>query len=470
MNIAPLIGLAVLLATAVIPASQRAASGESFQQRSDTIVRIAGPPLRAGIGKLVEDLSIGSESAGAEYMFSSLGQMLPLRNGGVIVIDNPASQRGVRGSTRGASFVRQYDANGKFVRNFGRSGEGPGEFRRPEDLAELPDGRIIVMDTRGGDDVLHVYSSGGQPLDDITFDAGFSGPLRTMMGFFADTAGYYYRRVEANPRPDRTPARRGSPPAARGPVINRMLLPAAYERRRVGSTTIDSIKPPLFPTAPRYNHADFSVTLTDGRGGSGGTSTELPYWPDAEWIFSPLGYAITAVPTRYAIDLRIPPAPAGRASRGTADTPFSALWKEGDPVVSIRRNVTPIPVPERERAQARQLITERLQSALPTWSWRGSEIPRTKPAFDEMRVTLDGRIWVRVAQPSVVCASCQSGYQQAIVYDIFEPSGLYLGQLGLDKPLDVRAPLRGDYVWGSVADANGVRTVKRWRITWPGGR
>src|SRR5690606_37125397 len=44
--------------------------------------------------------------------------------------------------------VRVFDRAGSFVRSFGRTGEGPGEFTYLDALAFAPDGTLLARDSR----------------------------------------------------------------------------------------------------------------------------------------------------------------------------------------------------------------------------------------------------------------------------------------------------------------------------------
>ena len=65
---------------------------------------------------------------------------------------------------RGAQ-VHRIDESGALLGSFGRRGEGPGEFRRPEAIASRGDS-VIVLD--GGE--LHLFDLGGSPLANRTVE------------------------------------------------------------------------------------------------------------------------------------------------------------------------------------------------------------------------------------------------------------------------------------------------------------
>jgi hypothetical protein len=191
---------------------------------------------------------------------------------------------------------------------------------------------------------------------------------------------------------------------------------------------------------------------------------------------------ITGVPTRYAIEMRIPaPAVANAPSSGASATSRAApaVWRTGDPVVSIRRDVRPVPISDQQRAEERANIEFILRMGDPTWTWRGPDVPSVKPAYRDVRTGLDGRVWVSVAAPSEkrvppvggdihACAECDLHSYDPPLYDVFEPDGTYVGQVRVpDQRFSFFMVMRGDIVWGIGRDSNDVQTVKRFRIVWP---
>jgi hypothetical protein len=52
-----------------------------------------------------------------------------------------------------------------------------------------------------------------------------------------------------------------------------------------------------------------------------------------------------------------------------------------------------------------------------------------------------------------------------MLYDVFEPSGAYLGRVEI-PPRMVLGALRGDQVWGVAYNEDDVAFLKRYRINW----
>ena len=86
--------------------------------------------------QLEESLRIGGLDGTEEYTFGFVSTLAPASDGSVYVADAQIP------------VVRRYDAQGRFMANIGRSGEGPGEYRSLDGLAGLTNGRLAVWDAR----------------------------------------------------------------------------------------------------------------------------------------------------------------------------------------------------------------------------------------------------------------------------------------------------------------------------------
>ena len=102
----------------------------------------------AVVRELVVVDSIGVELGDSNYVFGSIESSSHTPDGNILLLDRPACN------------VREFTPEGKFVRNIGRRGTGPGEFVNPTSMMRLTDGRIIVLDMQTGG--LHTFSSEGE--------------------------------------------------------------------------------------------------------------------------------------------------------------------------------------------------------------------------------------------------------------------------------------------------------------------
>ena len=98
----------------------------------------------------IEDLyHVGSVGGEDWEQFGSVTDVAFDGAGNLHVFDNRAQRIVVVG------------ADGSFIRQFGRRGEGPGEFREATALAVARDGRAVVADV--GHRVFHIFGANGDP-------------------------------------------------------------------------------------------------------------------------------------------------------------------------------------------------------------------------------------------------------------------------------------------------------------------
>jgi hypothetical protein len=417
-------------------------------QRSDTTVIRPGAPRHAGISTLVEERTLGAGSDAVEFQFTNVF-VFTAKDGGVFVVD-------MHDPGTGASFgttVRKYDREGRFVHSFGRSGQGPGEYvGGVGDVKELPDGRVLLSDSRG----ILVYSPTGEPLG---LWRAQQQPHQLWSRILVDPAGLVYMYGERPRISDRT--------AAPGPPRQDLLY-----RFRFDGTLLDTVAPP---------HAAFPDPQRIGR-------AQVVLLPRHLWAWSPLGYFVTAVSTTYAIDLR-------KAPRGSDTGGAPAGWNQTDNVVSIRRTVPPVPLQQAESDDWRRSVTmfnRTVRGGNPDWRWSGPDLPRVKPAVRHLIVAGGGRIWVRVSQearvdPSVVIQTGppQRGqsprldayyrWVEPLVFDVFEPEGVYVGRVRFPEGAgrvfyseSVHVAIDGDTVWSVEKDRDDVPIIKQYRVRWSG--
>jgi hypothetical protein len=397
------------------------------QAQADTVVKLARAPLHAGTAHLVEELSIGVVDGAEEYLIGEVADLAVRDDGSMIAWDSKAAQ------------VRQYDARGKFVRNIGRVGSGPGEYRSVSGVAVLKDGRLIVWDT--GNWRMNIYTATGEPAGQWTTASGAAGSASATYsrGLTVDTDGFIYCR--------RTLFTRS--------FTNR---PSVWIKLRPNGEVVDTLRGPELPAVPQLV----------ARNGGATSSADLPLAPRAFTAFSPLGYFVTGYANRLSVEVHRP----------------------GQPLLSIRRDVPARTVPVAERSAERKRIEDMLRRTDPQWSWNGPELPSTKPAYGGLRVGADGRIWVAIDEEQMRLGSAGGpmgiglsgrggGGPRPIIsqqkadeppprpatYDVFEPDGAYVGRVEI-PPRVITAVMKGDTVWGVAYDADDVAYIKRYRLRW----
>jgi hypothetical protein len=390
----------------------------------DTVVKSATKPVHAGKAALQPEVTIGLVEGAEEYLFGDITELAVAGDGSIYVFD------------RQVPALRKYDSKGKFVRTLGRKGQGPGEYLSGGGLAVLPDGKVLLWDT--GTWRINVYSPEGEYIRSLPTPSGFTGTgtLVTSRSLLVDSAGaIYVKRILRMPR--------------------RMEISrTVWVKMRSDGTVLDTIP------VPELGVETPSVTAQTTNSSS---SANVPFAPRALTALSPFGYFVTAFPNRYAFELR-PLKPARQ-------------------IVSVRREVQPERVSAEERNDARSKIESQMRRVDPGWNWNGPDIPRFKPAFENVAIGTDGRVWVAVVQEtaprsggSFGIGSGRAGGQvvrptpsneppKAGLYDVFERDGTYVGQVAL--PLRFTAVFRrGDQLWGIGYDEDEVATVKRFRVAW----
>lgn len=380
------------------------------------VVRTLRGSVWGDTARLESEMSIGVLEGDDPYMFGDVRSIAVRPNGEILVLD------------RQIPALRRFSPAGLYLGDIGREGGGPGEYKRPETVNVLPDGRIVVRDP--GNARISVWSADLAPEPSWRLPGG--GTFNTSRSTYVDTAGNAHTLVLLEV---------GAAPEDWTYGLAR-FTPA-------GEHT-DTLAAPVW----KYDRP----VVTASREGSR-SSSSVPFSPQIEWSFSPNGYFVGGLATDYRIDLFRP-----------------------DHVLRIERAHDPIPVLAAEKEEQERRITENFKRNYGTWSWNGPPIPDTKPPFRNLFVDRDGRIWVHVSQPGEETVSAEEAreeerrteqpvarYGERLVFDLFDADGRFLGPLVPPEGFQPSPPpvARGDTVWGVTEDDLGVERVVRFRIVRP---
>jgi len=299
----------------------------------------------AGVGRspqqecaqLVEHGRIGSLDGPPEYSFTEINSIAVTELGTVYVDDAHESS------------IREFGPAGEFVRWIGREGEGPGEFRSIAGVSVLPDGRLP-------DGRLAAWDRGNRRITVFAADGEYEEAVRTEgvsppyvfadRAFLTDASGRYYLRILARP------------PSFSADMSEMAGVRYGYLRLSPDGTVLDTLVAPLAMPAGLAE----SIVIHTWAG------DRSPFSERVLDTVSPFGYLVAG-------------------NNGTYS--FSIL----DPAGTIEVEQTgfqPAEVKAEERAEwrARVAFAERTSGR----SFR--DVPARKPAYKDLWVDLDGRIWV----------------------------------------------------------------------------
>jgi len=320
--------------------------------------------------------------------------------------------------------IRQYDSSGTHVRDIGRGGDGPGEYRDVRGMHVFDDGRLLIWDVSSARATF--YDSSGLYLKSHAHH-GLGIPGGDIF-FAVDTAGDYYVQFRDQTR------------AVHMPAVGYPEYPRAlYRINRLGQV-VDTIPVP--------------IEDLDGPGYYLGTSagSRRGFGTETVSAFSNRGYLVVGRNRAYALDLADA---SGAVTRLVMPEPEPVRLTEG----------------EREEWDARF----RWHEKLPTGFGGGREIPplpRTKPVFRDLSVDADGRIWVERYVPAVKMSdgplaaedgSVYHRWQEPTTLDVIRPDGTLLGTVVLPRRTRL-VYQRGMLLFGVQRGEYGEPYIVRLRI------
>ena len=381
-----------------------------------TVVNEAGS-VWGGTATLIEELSIGVESGAEEYMFGRVGSLYATDEL-IYVLDAQLPA------------VRAYDHDGNFVRTYGASGQGPGEYTRPSLVAADSAGRVFVLVDRLGR--INVYEPGGAPLAHWPLE----NPRCCAWPMYALDDGTLWLPMqewfERDGRRDRF-----------------------FGVQAIG---LDGLLGEMIPIP----EIDYERSTFEMRPGS---DMVTPFSARLAWN----------------------PAPGGRLLVGASDRyRFEVHERDGSKLV-VERSWEPVPVPpEHAEWERRRTLAFHRGVNNPEASWDGSGMPSHKPAYDTLVPALSGETWVARSRASTRLDDCAedplqeghpAGYERPCwqneqVVDVFGADGRYLGEVELPEGAALFALtffIDGDRIVAAVEDAAGTITVRRYRLMRPEG-
>lgn len=377
----------------------------------DTVrVRSTAAPLWGSDVKLSTVWTIGQVDGPDELVFGRVSGFAVDPTGRFYVYDSGDSQ------------IRQYSAAGKFVRNVGRKGQGPGEYGWVWGMDIAEDSLLAIHDLNLAR--VSFFSPDGKFGSSWLEPRATTGYERT---FLVDKRGMIYLAVPRR-------AVRGAAPLSEGEANVR---PTLLLMRRNGAVA-DSMQLP--PHLTRKPMEQFYLASADG-----GNNNFL---------------AIS-----HHASLR-----SGGYVFGNGDALRLIIRPITGPVRVVERTWTKFEVGSDERANWKEYA----DNFTARNGGRSSYvIPSTKPAFRDLFTDHDSRIWVSMyaaarkielpPRPEAIKGP-RLYWQQPATYEVFSDTGTYLGRVVLPMRSQVLAA-RGNRLWVQVKGADDEDMIRHYTIS-----
>jgi hypothetical protein len=320
---------------------------------------------------------------------------------------------------RGNARVLVFDRTGRFVRQVGKRGGGPGEFTSPGRMAVTSDGRLVVADEAR--QAFSIFGPDGGFVRSVPFERRFG-----MSGF----------GLAAHPRGGVVT---GTEPI---PLPGLQIRNSAVVWYSLGAN--DQAKG-LFELSPEV--ASTSASVESGRSNVTVQSTRKPaFSPVLRWDVLPGGGVVAGNTASYVIQVRNP---AGQVTRTLerAIRPRAVTQRDKDAEIERRKGTLSqggmVPVGGNSGAPA-----QGIQQALARSALDDLEFAAVLPVIQDLGVDHAGRIWVQRSGPVA---------GRAGPVDVLTAEGRYLGTLAPQAVPDAFGPGgRAAYI---VRDDLGVERV-----------
>ena len=376
---------------------------------------------------LEEELSIGVLEGDETAMFGQVDGVW-MTDDAILVVDGQAPA------------LRVYDRSGNYLRDIGQPGPGPGEYEHPSGIAVTGDGRIYLQSGQG----VNVYGPDGE------YESSWKpeGNIRFGGNLVAESDGEVYTSYVDTSGMER------------GGMRNFQNL-----KRGMAAINLEGgYGEPIYPPDSDYESPTVEVNL-------GNFSLDLPAVgaPRRAWGMGPDGTMAVGVGTDYK---------------------FEIVRPDGS-VTAVERYWDPVPLQAAEAEEQAELLYSMVPQRDPEWEYDGPAFPTHKPAFGNLTIDLNGRVWVDRAGVGTLDLDCEEDdkeggsnmvsdggrvmisigggggcWSSPSIRDVFDSDGSYLGEVIQPRGVEFSGGLyiKDDVVLAAVEDEDGTVMVKLYRL------
>lgn len=334
--------------------------------------------------------------------FGLIVEVLALPDGGVVVIDG----KGANGTA-----LLVFDSLGRFVRQLGRQGSGPGEYSATAgefDLAVQPDGTFLLYDA--GNHRIDRWSRDGTVLRSLLLPDGNCLPALMPVVAGAGDDLYVCARI-ANHRSKEAFERTNY----------------GYIRMTAAGAVADTIAPP--PGLRAFN---------------------VSVWANQDFWFLTRDGIVKVSSDRFG---------------------FMIARRTDSTVIAVTRPHVDVPFNPGERSE--QLAFLKWSAALAPGFDVASALPTVKPVFQYATVDGDHRVWLHEHVAAVKVAPYPSAdgsyavappvfhFMEPPIFAAFALTGAFLGEVRFSNGVQLIS-FAGDGAWATMAAATGEPLLVRW--------
>lgn len=357
----------------------------------------------------VEDLRIGMSQGPEEYLFGRIGGIVQHDDGTISILDSQVP------------VIRQYDAEGTFLRNVGREGQGPGEYSgRIQGMQRLPNDSFAIWDT--GNTRITIFASDGAFVD--SFHSGTNGYYSGSTMRVDHEGNFYLYTVDH------------SAPLREGEFPPRVYLKVSPTGEHIGKIAV----PDDDPDTPGWVFSTREGYLTN-------------FTHQTLHTLTSSGHLVVGHNGTYSYEVR----------------------DDGETLLEVAHPWEPVPLEPAEKAEWEAWLeyfenrAREDEREVPDYA----PIPDTKPAFMDLHAGVDGTVWVRRyararertdraprppddPRPTL-------NWWQPITLDAFDAEGEFLGTVELPNDTWVSA-LSRDRIWTVQPNEDEESVAVRYRI------